>query len=279
MLSTGGIISNALFTKIVKDLKNFPKPIELINIGEYAEPLLHPQFPDLVKIVKDSGRAKKIKMSTNASLLTASKADELIAAGIDFIQISINGINDQHYQQVTGCKINFEEILNNVKYLYSIKKDCHVHIKCIGDFFSAEQKDMFLTIFSPFADTIFIEDMANQWIDISLETKNTSNRFGFIHAKESLICSRSFYTLAIHHHGKASMCPVDWKFENTIGDVYKESLVDIWNGTRLNEIRKAHLCGKTENLKNCGKCRFWEFMASEDLTPYREELKIKYGVV
>jgi len=265
------------FKKLISDLSGFKELVNTLYIGEYAEPLLHPHFPELIKIAKNSERAKVIKMSTNASLLTPELSNRIISAGIDVIQISINGINNEHYKVVVNRNVDFNKIRDNVAYLYSVKGNTHIHIKCIGDYFSEEQKDDFFKIFTPYCDTIYAEDAANQWLGLKFDTRNDANRFGIKNIKKSSICSRPFYMMAVHYNGKVVVCPVNYKMTFTVGDATRDSLKDIWNGKVLHDLRIAILRGNfKEKYHDCSMCNFTEFQSSEDLTPYRTDLINKY---
>ena len=266
-------ISMDFFKKLIADLSDFEQPVKTLYLGEFAEPLMHPQFTEFVKIAKDSKVAEVIKMSTNASFLTPELSHRLISAGMDVIQISINGMSDEHYKQVVNRNISFNKIRDNIAYLYSVKGNARIHVKCIGDYFSDEQKEKFLEVFTPICDSIYIEAAANQWLDLEIETKSDSNRFGLKNIKESAICSRPFYMMAIHQNGKVVVCPVNHKMTFTVGDANNESLKDIWNGKALYDLRMSILQGSfREKYPDCSKCNFTEFQSSEDLTPYREDL-------
>jgi len=266
-----------LFKKIIDDLSGFEESVKTLTIGDLAEPLLHPQFSELIKIAKDCKMAEKVKMSTNASLLNKKISDSIISSGIDIVQISINGISDEHYKEIVNRNIDFNKILENVSYLHSIKKNTQLHIKCIGDFFSEKQKEDFIKIFTPLADTIHIDNAVNQWLDFSVEKKTNSNRFDLEDLNSSSICSRPFYMMMVHCDGKVVPCCVNDRLTFTIGDANNKSLKDIWNGETLFNLRKSFLLGDyKEKFEDCSKCNFFEFQSSEDLTPYRDDLIKKY---
>lgn len=58
-----------------------------------TEPLMHPQICRIVAMIKNSGHF--VKLATNGILLE-EKAEELIAAGIDEIQVSLDGDEQTH---------------------------------------------------------------------------------------------------------------------------------------------------------------------------------------
>lgn len=92
-------ISIDMWQSILAELKSAesesPNTIYLTIMG--GEPLMHPQLVELVRLAKTTLPNCNLDMSTNATLLTRH-ADELVAAGIDDIYISVDGptadIND-----------------------------------------------------------------------------------------------------------------------------------------------------------------------------------------
>ena len=175
--NSGNFFSIELFKKIISELAMFGEPIDTFRITGDVEPLLHPQFTDFIKIAKQSGNVKYVRMSTNASLLTPELSRDIIESGMDIIQISINGMDNDHYKYVTNTDVDFETIKRNIEYLHSIKRQAHIHIKCIGDMFSEEQRHEFMKVFKPMSDSINIEWMANQWLDMELDTVKGRNRY------------------------------------------------------------------------------------------------------
>lgn len=274
---TASEITMDYFEKLINDLSEFEEQIDTLYIGGDVEPLQHPLFPEFVKIAKDSNVAKTLKMSTNVSLLTPGLSHRIIDAGMDIIQISINGMDDEHYRQVTNRDVNFSSIKENITYLYSIKKAAHIHIKCIGDYFSEKQREEFMKVFTPLCDSINIETLANNWLDLELDINEWQNRFGIQSSESSLICSRPFYSMIIHYNGKVNACPLSKNLALSIGNANAASLKDIWNSKELLDLRLAFLRGNyKDTYQDCSKCKFTEFQTSEDLTPYRDELIHKY---
>ena len=195
-----------------------------------GEPLLFPYLVEWIKLLKQTNNINQLKMITNGTLLTPQRADHVIDAGLDLIIFSINGISAEHYRRVVHANVNFDTLLGNIKYAYSIRGKCKIHIKCIGDYFSELEQKKFLEIFSPYCDTIHIDTAVHQWIDIDLpslpyeRTNQLSgekrNRFGKeFQFQNKPMCNFPFYYLRVHTSGKVSACATNWKDEMIVGDV------------------------------------------------------------
>ncbi len=64
-------------------------------INPQGEPLLYPYIYDLIKELKNIKFVDRVWIVTNGSLLTKSKVDKLINAGLDTMSISLHGLNKE----------------------------------------------------------------------------------------------------------------------------------------------------------------------------------------
>lgn len=68
------------------------------------------------------------------------------------------------------------------------------------------------------------------------------------------VCAYPFHTMAIQSDGKVVCCCVDWSRHTLVGDVTKESLMEIWNGEVLRNLRMLHLSGRRYENDACRNC-------------------------
>lgn len=66
----GTMMSSELFRKIIDQLKEFERPINIIHLYGFGEPLLNRNIADFVKTVRDTGVSREIAITTNGSPLT-----------------------------------------------------------------------------------------------------------------------------------------------------------------------------------------------------------------
>jgi len=64
--------------------------------------------------------------------------------------------------------------------------------------------------------------------------------------------------LVIRHDGKVSICVrFDPKGLGIIGDCTRESLINIWNGSKRKKWLQYHIEGKRDKIPLCSYCEFW----------------------
>ncbi|PWT91951.1 MAG: hypothetical protein C5B54_04380, partial [Acidobacteria bacterium] len=70
-------------------------------------------------------------------------------------------------------------------------------------------------------------------------------------------CPLLWYYMSIRWDGRVVPCCRDYDNHEILGDITKESLMDIWNGKRFQMLRAEHLEGNYENSVLCAKCVEW----------------------
>lgn len=244
-----------VFRKLVNDLKQFPHQLNYISLHGRGESMINPHFVEMVKYIKEANVAKKIGLNTNATLLTPELSDNVIAAGIDLIRISVEGLSTEKYLEASGVAIDFDKFVSNIKYLYQHKNQCEIYIKIINLDLDDRDKNFFIQTFHDITDSLFIEDPVDLWKDAGLDNSIFKD---LVWGKEDIqdvkICSRPFFDFSVHENGTVVACELDWKENNPIGNINDTSLVDIWNGNKMNQIRCMHLQNKENYFSQCKDC-------------------------
>lgn len=263
-----------LFKKIVDDICEFEKPIKVLRLYKDGEPLLNPRFADMVRYAKEKKCAERIDTTTNASLLTPKRNLEIIEAGIDRINISINGLNEEQYLNFSNYKINFKEHVENIRHLYENKKNCEIIVKICGDTIPDSDKKKFYDIFGDIADGVFIEHAMSCWSEFELKDVKINQKVGIYgqKIKEVMVCPYVFYSFAINSDGLASTCFLDWSRKLIIGDAKKESVKEIWNGKKLFGYQKMFLEKRRKQHPICGKCGQLSHGLPDDIDDYAKIL-------
>lgn len=89
-------------------------PVEA-NIGPQGEPLLYPRLVELVRDLKAAGAAV-VSMNSNGTLLSERLIDDLAAAGLDRINLSVHATDQSRVQELMGGVQNLSRLQKMVRY-------------------------------------------------------------------------------------------------------------------------------------------------------------------
>ena len=250
------LMNFSILEKSIEDAALFPERFKVIIFAGWGEPLLHPQLVDMVKLVKQANVAERIEIVSNGTLLTPNLSEQLIAAGLDRLRISIQGIHSKTYYKLAGVAVDFNNLVKNITYFHKNKKQTTLYIKTVSSSLPSEaERKKFLDIFSPISDEIAIEHIIPVITDIdhSKFGSTFANRHCGGKADKVSVCPFPFYMSAIHPDGSYAPCccpelPID------LGNTKETSIYDIWNNSQTNTFRTKHLLGERGGSPICRSC-------------------------
>lgn len=237
------------FEKIVEQMQQFPHQIKRIALSHHGEPLCNRRLPDMVTHIKRSGLTAKTDIHTNALLLDEEYIDELCAAKIDRIVISLQGLDEKNYLEVCGAHIDFDQFYHRLEYLYKMKTTTQVHIKIV-DVAVGKEKDKFYEMFSPIADRVFIESVVPLWTGADMtKEKIETNKYGDAF-KVQQCCPLVFYTINVLPDGTIYPCShIRPPFK--LGNVRNTTLMEAWNSMQKKEFLKDMLENGRFEVETC----------------------------
>lgn len=113
-----GYMDFDLYREIIDWAKD--NKVEAIGFGLWGEPLLHPKFLEMVDYTHRAGI--KMRLSTNAIVLTDNLAENIVKYPFESIEISMDGFNKKEY--LKGKRVDkFEITKKNILYLLKLAKE------------------------------------------------------------------------------------------------------------------------------------------------------------
>lgn len=253
-----------LYKKIIDDLCTMSEPIKTLRLYGDGEPLLNINLPKMVEYAVSTGRFEQIDTTTNGVLLNEELNAELIFAGLDKVFISVPQGYTRHYVEVV------EDLYTSSR----LSSHMQIYTKIIGDGMSEDDKDKFLNDFGDISDRIFIENLSPCWPNFNVDTstwgKGIYNQL--LLEKGVEICPYLFYSLKINSDGTVSTCFLDWTHQMLLGDLKKESFIDIWKGKLLRDYRIMHLSGGRSLIEFCSNCGQLQYGAPDNIDEFAEEI-------
>jgi MoaA/NifB/PqqE/SkfB family radical SAM enzyme len=270
-----------LYKKCVDDATKFKNKIKVWRIVGVGEPCLWKYLPEAIEYTKNKNIAETIEIITNGSLLNKKLSDNLIKGGLDRLIISVQGLNSETYKNISGVNLNFEKFIDNIRYFYENKKQCHIYIK-IADIAlkTIEDKNKFYKIFENICDSFAIESIVNMHNDIEYTDDinfKKITQFGMPINEKVEICPLPFYFMEFRVNGDVTVC---YNFESPfiVGNINNESLYDIWFGKKFNEFR-YNMIENTKNINNtCNKCSMisYRWNESDNLDDHKKSIEKFY---
>jgi radical SAM protein with 4Fe4S-binding SPASM domain len=264
-----------LFEKLVADLAEFSQPIKVMRMNKIGEPTLNKNLPAMVALAKQSGRVQRVDFATNGALFSHDLLSRLIDAGLDRINISLEGVNREQYLQHAKVDIDFDELVENIRWLYANRGECEVTVK-VPNYVSPEQGRQFLDTFGDHCDRIFIEELAPIWPQFDVEQRagiKIGERGQYQQAaREKTVCAVIFYAMAVNADGTVSACCPDWDQKLIVGNVAQSSLREIWHSAAMLDLRRQHLEGNRYDNPVCRNCGHIKHAQVDDIDSHRDAL-------
>jgi len=267
-----------LFEKLIHDLEAFPQPLKVMRMNKIGEPLLNKHVPTMIALAKASGRVQYIDLATNAALFSTDLLQRLLSAGLDRINISLEGVTREQYAEHAKVDIDFERLVENIRWLYAHRGDCEVTIKIPGNYLTPIDRERFFEMFGNYCDRIFVEELAPIWPDFDLKQRaGVSVQEATGQYRQSLqdkdVCTYIFYAMAVNADGTVSACCPDWDQKLVIGDLHQNSLLEIWNAPTFHRLRIQHLEGERRDHPLCKGCEHIRYAQVDNIDEYRALLR------
>ncbi len=277
-----------LFQKVIKDMMDFPEQVKKIDMFGFGESLMNPCFPDMVRIARMANVAERIDITTNGILLTPEKIDAVLAAGIDIIRISLQGLDAYSYKKTCGVSIDFEKFLRSLHYLYAHRDKTRVYMKIADVAIKGirDGKGRLESLFGAISDRLYIEtilpiysNVAYDAIDTHISKNYVAGREGVPTLKVHKVCHRPFFRLSVRANGDITAACCDATRDVVYGNAYRDKVAQIWNGAKHHAFLKMQLQGKRFFHPSCKDCVMPNDITTQEdiLDPWAEEILKRIG--
>ena len=216
----------SIFKKIIKDIESFPETV--IVLHRRGESLLHPQFSEMLNLIK--GKFQEIQLATNATLLD-SKLSQVLINSLTFISFSIDSPNQ--YEK-TRIPAKYKKVESNIHKFIELNNKKGSPVKTqVSMVKTNESVDFDLQLFE------------KQWIGkvdrIRIyEAHSENGTFGSLKKmrKDRKPCFMPFYELVILCDGSIARCNHDWHSE-PVG-YFSNGIQNVWHNSFFQSLRKQH---------------------------------------
>lgn len=231
-----------LFEKIIDECAE--GGTKLIHMHNFGEPLLDKQLPARIRYAKDKG-IPRVKLFCNGALLRGKIADALLSSGLDEIKISLDGASAQEFNELR-IGLDHADVMENTRNFRRLRDEANLNkqLKVVGACVTSSDKPQTEALLADVVDHIDWSTLHN-WA-------GARKIFGNQVVRKP--CQRVFRTFTILVNGDVSLCCLDHSGRELLGNCRTETIRDIWNNKRYQEIRKLHRNSQQEQLALCKNC-------------------------
>lgn len=247
------VMSLSVFKRILADIKDHSSEVHLNQMGE---PLLNKNIVEFIRLAKKDKH--KVSLTTNGTLMNKELAQEILLAGIDKINFSVDGYHAETYEKIRlGAKYNV--VRSNIEMFYQLKKKLKkrtfVQIDCIySELTKNEISDMrkYWENKIDYLNIIYLDDWGGKL--------KLPDNFGNI-KKESFFscrypCDLLWNIISISAEGYVMYCCQDYKLFSALPNIKEKSLKEIWHD-EISKERKKHVENKIDS-NPCLYCTAWK---------------------
>jgi len=233
MRRTKGFMDPELFKRVIDDNPQ----LDFVLAFQWGEPLLHPNFFELVRYAADRG--VRTMITSNGTHLTSENRLRLLECGLERITFSVDGDHATH-KAIRNYDLGVlrEDILKLVKDRDASDAPLKIDISMVVDQATEGALDGYFKDWKGIADRVqAIPRMVAE--------------------RRSLPCRELWRgTLVVLWDGRVTVCCVDSEGLLDVGNANDQSLAEVWNSEPMKALRKSHIDGEFPSL--CAMCGEYE---------------------
>jgi radical SAM protein with 4Fe4S-binding SPASM domain len=228
-----------------------------------GEPLLHPELHKIINMVKETG--VKVGLSTNG-ILIEKQIEALLK--LDIITVSIDSLTNRNKirQSADRASYNTAKLIKDVKHLLVMAEIKGIPV------------DLQIIELDGWEDAL--EEIKNEFEGYTCNIRTNPNCYhAFIHPDIPLpvskeLCINPWLSASIMANGNVSSCCISHGDDVIYGNLYHQTLREVWAGEEVKKFREEHL---SQNYRDvCAKCYMrspYLFHMNMFLSSIREQYK------
>jgi hypothetical protein len=224
-----------------------------LNIEGLGDPLLHPELPTMLAMLKDSG-IRGANLMTDLLPASRERLDLLIENRVGVVSVLIPGTSEATYASVMGVN-RLREVLENLRTLAMGRVPRGTNLPILAPTFVKCRQNV-----------MEMEDWYDHWLrGVGSAVIVGPDRFGSTGAAHAVArmaptkrkpCTRAQQSMTFLADGTAVSCGVDLLGTDPFGMVANVEPLKVWTEPSL-ELRNLHRCGGWDERPLCSGCQSW----------------------
>ena len=253
-------MEEGLYLRIIDDLRRTGS-LRMLVLMLQDEPLLDGDLAARVRQARHAlGRRTWVATVTNGSALNAQRIDELVEAGLDCIDVSIDAARERTYQTVRPG-LDFANVVENTRTLLRRRGKAAVRVRFLKQRANAGEEREFERYWKSRGAIVRLEPMLNRAGSLGDFERLRRPWDGVLrHGIKVLLgrlypkCLYPFVALTVLSDGRVILCCNDWSHRLIVGDLSRQSVAEVWHGERMNRCRHLLWTHRYRDSRVCRGC-------------------------
>ena len=249
-----GYLPFDIFKRLVDECEEYHCPS--VAPSQTNEPLLDHDIIERLRYISTKQNIMDVHFNTNASLLTEEMSRKILDTSVTRMNFSVDAITEETYKKIR-IGLDFKKVLKNIDSFLNLRAKLGRELPIVRVSFLLQDKNKHE-----------LEAFKNFWVDkvdyVSVQRYVPISPFDDersiaisdapIAGKQS--CSYPFESIFIHGDGLAVPCASHRAKHIAVGNIYKNSIYEIWHSQGMQELRNEHISGDLTHTKLCDTCLF-----------------------
>jgi MoaA/NifB/PqqE/SkfB family radical SAM enzyme len=262
-------MDSSLYRRILESLHS-PGTLRLLAPMLQNEPLLDSEFEQGVRQAKETlGRKAHIGIVTNGSALTSRRLDDLIRAGVDSIEVSVDAYREETFEAIRPG-LSFSKVVEHTQELLARGSDLRVVVRFLRQHANDGEEVSFRRYWESRKATVRFFTLANragtlqEYRDLRASPEGRLRRYkrgawellvrAAARSRFPTSCLLPFTWLNVLWDGRVILCCHDWGPRDIVGDLSTQTLDEVWNGEAINHYRHLLWSDAIPDSRVCRDC-------------------------
>lgn len=216
------------------------------------EPFVDKRMPEIVRYIKENDPTARVEFNTNGELVTEELGAALLAAGVDIMRFSIDGLSRQTYEP-SRLGVDFDKVMARTQRFLELwdeggyRDRVFTEVRMIEVPENRHEIEAYREFWGPRCSEVLITQLY-QWPWTG-------------QAREDVVrkpCLKVLDEMFFYSNGNATICCWDVHERAVIGNVLERSVAEIWEGYAAGCLRALLDDGRRDLIQLCSRCNAYK---------------------
>lgn len=246
-----GHMERALFESLLAQLDpaHQLKPLTLHNLGES---ILHPELDAFIGLASRAGLATEL--SVNPGLLSLARYQSLVAAGLSRLVLPVDGLDAATLEAIRGPAVRAAHALANLDAILEHRRaqpaaGPEILIQMIRMAINRHQHAQFVARYGQLG----LPRVVGFIKELDAATPPPGDQ-QFVARARPFVCRAPWLSVVVLWDGRVVPCCYDDDARLVLGDLRRQSLIEIWRGPAVQRLRQQLRAGAIAPGHLCASC-------------------------